>query len=236
MRHDDPFHLLRLDPFPTAEKEIIQAPEESEPSIDDLAAIAGGKPPFVVGQWQQLTVAPVARGHTRRPQPDLAGNDFHLPPRQRRAHIRRAVGLFGADGGSKFGQAIAAVGAYPLPPRPLGQLDRDRRAAKQHRLEGERSTVIQQAPQLSRHQRSVGAALQHLRQRLFIAHRQPRAGQQPAPHNPLSGDMKQRQRQQPVIFCGKRHQRQHAGGAGQMGAGIMHCRLRQTGRPRSQRH
>ena len=109
MRHDDPFHLLRLDPFPTAEKEIIQAPEESEPSIDDLAAIAGGKPPFVVGQWQQLTVAPVARGHTRRQQPDLAGNDFHLPPRQRRAHIRRAVGLFGADGGSKFGQAIACL-------------------------------------------------------------------------------------------------------------------------------
>ena len=75
----------------------------------------------------------------------------------------------------------------------------------------------------------MGTAVQHLRQRLFVTYRESRAGQQPAPDDPLTGDMEQRQRQQPVISCGKRHQRQHASRAGQMGVGAMYRRFRQAG-------
>ena len=93
-----------------------------------------------------MTIPPVACGHTRRPQPDLAGDNFHLSPRQRFANIRSAVGLFGTHGGGEFGEAIAAEAAYALLSRPFSQFDRDRRAAEQHRLEGNRSIIIQQAP------------------------------------------------------------------------------------------
>ena len=63
MSQEYSFHLFRLNPFPSAEKEVIHPPKQRQFALPELAAIASGKPALFVDQRQHPAIAPVASGH-----------------------------------------------------------------------------------------------------------------------------------------------------------------------------
>ena len=52
VRHDDTLHLLRLDTFAAAEKQIIQSSQNSQTAVAQYAFITGGKPALIIEQRQ----------------------------------------------------------------------------------------------------------------------------------------------------------------------------------------